>query len=252
MLVSTSAIRLAGSSARSILPDTRAGNHCPDGGRLSRDRFFDHCREFLTNREDQLYAAAEIQRRRWWIPKAVNRQIAKAIIGGVKEIIPNLREPGGVARQNLLRGIEHLAQKLCASPEYRARVEEAKLRLLEDARACVAVGPRFANLTNPSNLCRSNLLARSKSARRPATARPAQSHDRSAGDKGNSVACQTGAVYYRRGPAVGRRELHRARRAGRRPRPTIHSHKRNLGGRSRRSFPYTDSKPSCPSREGVA
>ena len=120
--MSTSAIRLAGSSARSILPDTRAGNHCPDGGRLSRDRFFDHCREFLTNREDQLYAAAEIQRRRWWIPKAVNRQIAKAIIGGVKEIIPNLREPGGVARQNLLRGIEHFAQELSASPEYRARV----------------------------------------------------------------------------------------------------------------------------------
>jgi uncharacterized membrane-anchored protein YjiN (DUF445 family) len=97
------------------------------------DRLLDVGREFLTNREDQLYAAAGIQRRRWWIPKAVNRQIAKAIIGGVKEIISNLREPGTVARQNLLRAIEHLAQELCTSPEYRARVEEAKLQLLEDA-----------------------------------------------------------------------------------------------------------------------
>jgi uncharacterized membrane-anchored protein YjiN (DUF445 family) len=97
------------------------------------DRFLDVCREFLTNREDQLYAAAEVQRRRWWIPKAVNRQIAKAIIGGIKEIVSDLRGPGSVARQNLLRGIEHLAQELCTSPEYRARLEEAKLRLLEDA-----------------------------------------------------------------------------------------------------------------------
>jgi uncharacterized membrane-anchored protein YjiN (DUF445 family) len=97
------------------------------------DRFLDVGREFLTNREDQFYAAAEIQRRRWWIPKAVNRQIAKAIIGGVKEIISNLREPETLARENLLRAIERLAEELCTSPEYQARFEEAKLRLLEDA-----------------------------------------------------------------------------------------------------------------------
>ena len=96
------------------------------------DRFLNLCREFLTNREDQLYAAAEIQRRRWWIPKAVNRQIAKAIVGGVIEIISNLRDPGSGPRQNLLRGIERLAQELCTSTEYRAHVEDAKLRLLED------------------------------------------------------------------------------------------------------------------------
>jgi uncharacterized membrane-anchored protein YjiN (DUF445 family) len=97
------------------------------------DRFLDLCREFLASREDQLYAAAEIQRRRWWIPKTINRQIAKAIIGGVREIIANLREPGTIARHNLLSGIERLAQELCISPEYRAQVEEAKLRLLENA-----------------------------------------------------------------------------------------------------------------------
>jgi uncharacterized membrane-anchored protein YjiN (DUF445 family) len=96
------------------------------------DRFLEVCHEFLTSHEDHLYAAAELQRRRWWLPKPVNRQIAKAIIGGVKEIIANLREPGTVARQNLLRGIEQLAQRLSTSPEYRARVEEAKLKLLED------------------------------------------------------------------------------------------------------------------------
>jgi len=73
------------------------------------DRVVDFCRQFLEQREDQLYEAAEAQRRRWWIPKAVNRQIAKAIIGGLKELLAKLREPGTQPRRNLLDGIERLA-----------------------------------------------------------------------------------------------------------------------------------------------
>jgi uncharacterized membrane-anchored protein YjiN (DUF445 family) len=97
------------------------------------DRLVDFCREFLEEREEQLYTAAEAQRRRWWIPKAINRQIARAIISGVKELLSKLRESGTPARRNLLREIEGLAEQLRTSPIYRARLEEAKLRLLEDA-----------------------------------------------------------------------------------------------------------------------
>ncbi len=97
------------------------------------DRLLDFCREFLEEREEQLYMAAEAQRRRWWIPRAINRQIARAIIGGVKELLSKLRDSGAPARRNLLREIEQLAEQLQTSPVYRARVEEAKMRLLEDA-----------------------------------------------------------------------------------------------------------------------
>jgi uncharacterized membrane-anchored protein YjiN (DUF445 family) len=97
------------------------------------DRLLEICHEFLVSREEQLCTAAAVQRRRWWLPKAANRQIAKAIIGGVREVLSNLREPGGAERQNLLHGIERLAHELRTSPEYSARVEQAKLRLLEDA-----------------------------------------------------------------------------------------------------------------------
>jgi len=92
------------------------------------DRLVDFCREFLEEREEQLYMAAEAQRRRWWIPKAINRQIARAIIGGVKELLSKLREPGTPARRNLLREIERLAEQLRTSPVYRARVEIAAAR----------------------------------------------------------------------------------------------------------------------------
>ena len=104
------------------------------------DRVVDFCRQFLEQREDQLYEAAEAQRRRWWIPKAVNRQIAKAIIGGLKELLAKLREPGTPPRRNLLDGIERLAGQLTTSPAHRARVEEAKLRLLEDAQVRAWLG----------------------------------------------------------------------------------------------------------------
>jgi len=104
------------------------------------DRVVDFCRQFLEQREDQLYEAAEAQRRRWWIPKAVNRQIAKAIIGGLKELLAKLREPGTPPRRNLLDGIERLAGQLTTSPAHRARLEEAKLRLLQDVQVKAWLG----------------------------------------------------------------------------------------------------------------
>jgi len=96
------------------------------------DRLLDFSGQFLEEREEQLYAAAGAQRRRWWIPKTVNRQIAKAITAGVKELLSKLREPGAPARRNLLEKLERLAAELTTSPVYRTRVEQAKLRLLED------------------------------------------------------------------------------------------------------------------------
>ena len=120
-------IELAPLLGRAIVVLTANGFH-----ETLLDRLLDFCREFLEEREEQLYMAAEAQRRRWWIPKVINRQIARAIIGGVKELLSKLREPGTPARRNLLREVERLAEHLRTSPVYRARVEEAKFRLLED------------------------------------------------------------------------------------------------------------------------
>jgi uncharacterized membrane-anchored protein YjiN (DUF445 family) len=111
------------------------------------DRLLDLSRQFIEEREDQLYAAAEAQRRRWWIPKAVNRQIAKSIVGGLKELISNLREAGSPGRDSLLRAIERFAIDLEVSPEYRSRLEDAKLRLLEDPQAKAWLSAAWADIT---------------------------------------------------------------------------------------------------------
>ncbi len=99
-------IELAPLLGRAIVVLTANGFH-----ETLLDRLLDFCREFLEEREEQLYMAAEAQRRRWWIPKAINRQIARAIIGGVKELLSKLRESGTPARRNLLREIERLAEQ---------------------------------------------------------------------------------------------------------------------------------------------
>jgi uncharacterized membrane-anchored protein YjiN (DUF445 family) len=147
-------IELAPLLGRAIVVLTADGFH-----ETLLDRLLDFSREFLEAREEQLYMAAEAQRRRWWIPKAINRQIAKAIIGGVKELLSKLRESGTPARRNLLREIERLGEQLRTSPDYRARVEEAKLRLLEDAEVKAWLGSVWgdfkgfllADLTSPQS-----------------------------------------------------------------------------------------------------
>jgi uncharacterized membrane-anchored protein YjiN (DUF445 family) len=120
-------IELAPLLGRAVALLTAKGFH-----EILLDRLLDFSGQFLEEREEQLYAAAGAQRRRWWIPKTVNRQIAKAITAGVKELLSKLREPGAPARRNLLEKLEQLAAELTTSPVYRTRVEQAKLRLLED------------------------------------------------------------------------------------------------------------------------
>ena len=112
------------------------------------DRLLDHSRKFLEEHEEQLYVAAEAQRRRWWIPKAVNRQIAKAIVGGVKELISNVGEAGAPGRESLLRAIERLAVELETLPEYRTRLEDAKLRLLEDPQTKAWINAAWAEMAH--------------------------------------------------------------------------------------------------------
>ena len=131
------------------------------------NRFLDLSREFFEQREDQLYDAAETQRRRWWIPKTINRQIAKAIIGAIKELLVNLCEPGSAGRQSLLDSIERFGVELETSPEYRTQIEEVKSRLLAEPQAKIWLSsvweeialPLLAELTSPTAQMRQTLAA---------------------------------------------------------------------------------------------
>ena len=70
------------------------------------------------------------QRSRWWVPSAVDRRIAAAIISGAAELLQRLRTPGSEARLRFHEALLRLADDLVTSPDQRARVNAAKDRLL--------------------------------------------------------------------------------------------------------------------------
>jgi uncharacterized membrane-anchored protein YjiN (DUF445 family) len=97
------------------------------------DRGVDFAIDYLDRNAERLELAAgerERERRRWWIPRAVDRQIARALLRGLKELLHDLQQPDSKARRRLLGAIDELARDLATSPERRAKVEAAKLRLL--------------------------------------------------------------------------------------------------------------------------
>jgi uncharacterized membrane-anchored protein YjiN (DUF445 family) len=96
------------------------------------DRGIEFAVEYLDRNAERLeLAAGEREQRRWWIPRAVDRQIARALLRGLKELLDDLRQPDSKARRKLLGAIDDLTRDLAASPERRAEIEAAKQRLLD-------------------------------------------------------------------------------------------------------------------------
>src|SRR5712675_1513753 len=58
------------------------------------DRLLDYARAFLARNEDRLLETVA-ERKRSWIPRAINREIARAMLRGAGELIDDLRQPDG-------------------------------------------------------------------------------------------------------------------------------------------------------------
>lgn len=96
------------------------------------DRGLEVARSFLDRNAAQIEeAAAEGTRRRWWIPAAVNKRIARAIVKGLAEVLEELQSDNSAMRQRALGAISTLAVELATSPGYREKIEAAKRDLLE-------------------------------------------------------------------------------------------------------------------------
>jgi uncharacterized membrane-anchored protein YjiN (DUF445 family) len=95
------------------------------------DHLLDAARRLVDAHTHRLYTLVE-ERSRWWIPKAIDRRIAQAILESIEELLRELREEGGSARAEFRAAVRRLAENLVSSPEQRERFNAAKDRLLED------------------------------------------------------------------------------------------------------------------------
>jgi uncharacterized membrane-anchored protein YjiN (DUF445 family) len=77
------------------------------------------------------------QRSRWWIPKAIDRRIAAAILDSLTDLLTDLQDHGSDARTKFRAALEGLVSDLLNSPEQRAQLNDAVQRLLAhpDTRA---------------------------------------------------------------------------------------------------------------------
>jgi uncharacterized membrane-anchored protein YjiN (DUF445 family) len=77
------------------------------------------------------------QHSRWWIPKAIDRRVASAIMDGVTEVLTGLKDPESGARAKFRAALVAIVTDLLNSPEQRQQVNNAARRLLAhpDTRA---------------------------------------------------------------------------------------------------------------------
>lgn len=80
------------------------------------DCALDYARDRLARGEEGVLAAVT-ERRRRWIPRAINREIARAMLRALAELLDDLRAPEGAARRALLTSIRDFASVLAQSPD---------------------------------------------------------------------------------------------------------------------------------------
>lgn len=96
------------------------------------ERGIEMARGLLLNNEALIYEKVE-QRTSWWIPRTVDRKVARAIITGAEDLLAELENPEHPARLDFERTVAELIDKLERSQRFRQRVEEFKEQLLASA-----------------------------------------------------------------------------------------------------------------------
>jgi uncharacterized membrane-anchored protein YjiN (DUF445 family) len=120
---------LAGQMVRVM---TEAGYH-----EAVLDRALDYARDFLARNEERLLETVA-ERRRSWIPRAVNREIARGLLRGAAELIEDLRKPDGAARRGLLAGIGDMADALANASEPSLEGSRSRLFTQPELQAWIA------------------------------------------------------------------------------------------------------------------
>jgi uncharacterized membrane-anchored protein YjiN (DUF445 family) len=126
------------------------------------DRALDYARDFLTRNHDRLLDAVADRRRRW-MPRAINREIARAMLGGAAELIEDLRNPDGAARKSLIAGIAEAAAELIEAPPDTETLDLSRLVQQPELQAWIATSWHhgrdlvLADLASPSSRLRRGL-----------------------------------------------------------------------------------------------
>jgi uncharacterized membrane-anchored protein YjiN (DUF445 family) len=108
------------------------------------------------------------ERSRWWIPKAIDRQIAAALVDGIMELLNGLRRPNSETSSRFREALASTLNEMLNSPEQREKINAGVRRLLTHPEAQAWIGSVW------NEICETTLheLARPSSRVRPALEKP--------------------------------------------------------------------------------
>jgi len=110
------------------------------------ERAVDIARAWLEGNRGEINRLVE-ERSRWWIPAAIDRRIANAIIEGVAELLTSLHDRNSDARKKLGAAVAKFIADLIRSRERRRELNEAWRRLIQRPEVRAWLNAAFAELS---------------------------------------------------------------------------------------------------------
>ncbi len=95
---------------------------------LLLNRLLAFARDYVDNNHDRIEAMVA-ERNAWWVPRAVDRQMARGIAAGVSALLDDLGRPGTEAREQTAAVLADLRERLRTDPDLHANLRVFKNRL---------------------------------------------------------------------------------------------------------------------------
>lgn len=103
------------------------------------DRMIALAREAVVRNEARIHARVA-ERNAWWMPRAMDRKVARALVEGIHDLLDELADPQHPTRHALQESLAAARRRLRDDPEQGRRLNAVKNRLLRDPQVQVLLG----------------------------------------------------------------------------------------------------------------
>ncbi len=109
------------------------------------DQIVAAARQYLLDNQAQIYEAVE-DRSRWWVPRGLDKRMAKALVAGIAELLDDLLQRDHPARRQFEASLDRLGRELREDPNRRAQVDALQAELLSNPRTQAYLGEVWREL----------------------------------------------------------------------------------------------------------
>jgi uncharacterized membrane-anchored protein YjiN (DUF445 family) len=109
------------------------------------DQILVSARRYLLDNRHRVLEAVE-DRTAWWVPRQVDKRVAKALIGGIADLLDDLHHRDHPVRRQFEQRLDRFVDELREDPERRAQIAKVQRELLENPRTQAYLGEVWGEL----------------------------------------------------------------------------------------------------------